>query len=291
MNLWDPQAGLTLAAALGTAFLLGLLHGITPDEHTWPITFSYSIGGYSTRRGLIAGLTFSLSFTLQRALASELAYLSLGRWLLGKASVDDAIYVLVGLAMVWGGWHMMRGRHFHLFGVHALPAEATGGEWRDPRPWMPAVHGFIAGWGFGAFALIIYTVLAPQMPSVWTGWLPGALFGVGTTCVQAAVGAIFGWIAGRLHLPPAGVRQVALATAGQTLTWGGILFSAAGLFGLAFPAVAGRQVATGIRVHNLAHLGLPMLLVMGTVLGVGVVTLVRQTRRSLRTAAALTLRE
>ena len=25
----------------------------------------------------------------------------------------------------------------------------------DPRPSMPALHGFIAGWGFGAFALIV----------------------------------------------------------------------------------------------------------------------------------------
>ena len=41
-----------LGANLLKAFLLGLLHGVTPDEHTWPIVFSYAIGGYSTWRGL-----------------------------------------------------------------------------------------------------------------------------------------------------------------------------------------------------------------------------------------------
>ena len=31
--------------ALTYSFLFGLLHGILPDEHTLPITFSYAIGG------------------------------------------------------------------------------------------------------------------------------------------------------------------------------------------------------------------------------------------------------
>ena len=37
--------------AVTYSFLFGLLHGILPDEHTWPITFSYAIGGASGRRG------------------------------------------------------------------------------------------------------------------------------------------------------------------------------------------------------------------------------------------------
>jgi len=35
-----------------------MVHGITPDEHTWPITFNYAIGSYSIRGGLKAGLCF-----------------------------------------------------------------------------------------------------------------------------------------------------------------------------------------------------------------------------------------
>jgi hypothetical protein len=37
-----------------------------------PITFSYAVGGYSSRAGMRNALIFSLAFTLQRALASEL---------------------------------------------------------------------------------------------------------------------------------------------------------------------------------------------------------------------------
>ena len=73
VNLWDPTH-VSFTVDLLTAFLLGIVHGVTPDEHTWPITFSYAVGGYSTRRGLRAGLLFSLAFAIQAGLASELAH-------------------------------------------------------------------------------------------------------------------------------------------------------------------------------------------------------------------------
>jgi len=62
VNLWNPR-NVGLAAALLTSYLLGIVHGITPDEHTWPITFSYSVGTYSTRGGAKTGLVFSSGFT------------------------------------------------------------------------------------------------------------------------------------------------------------------------------------------------------------------------------------
>lgn len=302
INLWNPThvAGLTI---LVTAFSLGLLHGITPDEHTWPITFSYAIGGYSTRRGLRAGLTFSAAFTLQRALASELAFLGLSR-LFTFASVDSVVYLVVGLLMAIGGLAVMRRRRpiglhlpgvhlpsFHLPGVHLPSPPATGMRREDaepvltdPRPWMPAVHGFFAGWGFGAFALIIYTVLAPAEHSAAWGWLPGALFGLGTVVMQVLAGGLFGFVARRRRLSPDAIRRVALRTAGNTLTWGGVAFMVGGAFGLAFPAAASLSVGTGLRVHNLSHAGIPLLLVVICVVGVGATTLVRQTRIETRAA-------
>ena len=62
INLWDP-GHVTFTVDLITAFALGLVHGITPDEHTWPITFSYAVASHSTKRGLLAGLIFSVAFT------------------------------------------------------------------------------------------------------------------------------------------------------------------------------------------------------------------------------------
>ena len=77
--------------ALTYSFLFGLLHGILPDEHTWPITFSYAIGGASGKEGMKAGLYFSGAFTVQRLAVSELAYLALAPFLLSPMKEADVL--------------------------------------------------------------------------------------------------------------------------------------------------------------------------------------------------------
>ncbi|CAB1129712.1 conserved membrane protein of unknown function [Candidatus Hydrogenisulfobacillus filiaventi] len=281
MNLPPELWQTSLPLALGTAFVLGLLHGITPDEHTWPITFSYAIGAYSTRRGLAAGLWFSAAFTLQRALASELAYLALAPWLRNPV-VDAVVYLLVGAAMWAAGLYVRReGQVWHLHlgpsQEHRLAARAPGAFRLSPR-WA-VVHGFLAGWGFGAYALVIYTVLAPAMKSPWLGWLPGALFGLGTMAVQAVAGALFGYWMARRRLPEEAIRRVAQGTAGSTLYWGGLAFALAGAVSLLFPAVRGWAVVTPVAIPNLHHLGLGFALVIVTVVGVGLGSLARNLAR------------
>jgi hypothetical protein len=151
---------------------------------------------------------------------------------------------------------------------------------------MPAVHGFIAGWGLDAFSAIIYTTLAPAMPSAALGWLPGLFFGLGTLVIQAGAGAAFGLWATRRQLPATAIRSIALITAARTLTWGGVAFSLFGVFSLAFPRAADIAIATPLRIHNLDALGLPFLLVIFTVLGVGVTTFIGATKTFRRTALA-----
>jgi hypothetical protein len=166
--------------------------------------------------------------------------------------------------------------HLHLPGLRR--AEAQPPQPRELKWWMPAVHGFIAGWGIDAFSVIIYTTLAPAMPSAATGWLPGFVFGFGTVCVQAAAGAAFGAWAVRRGLPQEAIRNIALTTAARTLTWGGVAFVVFGLFGLAFPGLADVAVRTPLPVHNLDTLGLPFLLLVFAVLGVGVTSFVSATQ-------------
>ena len=288
INLWDPTH-VSFTVDLATAFLLGLVHGVTPDEHTWPITFSYAVGGYSTARGLRAGLLFSLAFAIQAALASELAYLGLTQWFTSEA-MDNLVYIAVGVVMAAAGLFAM-GRgvlpHLHLPGMPRAPVHAA--QPRELKWWMPAVHGFIAGWGIDAFSAIIYTTLAPSMPSAATGWVPGLLFGLGTLCVQAAAGAAFGAWAVRRGLPHEAIRNIALTTAARTLTWGGLAFLVFGLFGLAFPGLADVALRTPLHIHNLDALGLPFLLLVFAVIGVGVTSFVsatQQWRRRLLAAPA-----
>lgn len=280
VDLWNP-GHVTFAVDLVTAFLLGIVHGVTPDEHTWPITFSYAVGGYSTRRGARAGLIFSLAFTAQRAVASELAYLGLAH-AFTFAPLDAIVDIVVGAVMAAAGLFVIgRGAlpHLHWPGRARRPAQL-----REPRPWMPAMHGFIAGWGVGAFAAIIYTVLAPAMPSAATGWLPGFAFGLGTLCVQGMAGAAIGaWLA-RRGLPAEAIRRIGLVTAARTLLWGGVAFVVLGLLGVLFPDLADLAVTTPLHVHNLHTLGLPFLVLIGIVLGVGVTTMISATRASRRSA-------
>src|SRR5438067_12992262 len=96
INLWEPTH-VTLTVDLLAAFLLGLVHGVTPDEHTWPITFSYAVGGYSTARGLRAGLLFSLAFAVQAAFASELAHFGFTQWFRAEPvdNLGDAAVAIV----------------------------------------------------------------------------------------------------------------------------------------------------------------------------------------------------
>jgi sulfite exporter TauE/SafE len=293
INLWEPNH-VTFTVDLVTAFLLGLVHGITPDEHTWPITFSYAVGSHSTRRGLVAGLIFSLAFTAQQALASELAHLGLAHWFTFEG-LDEIVYVIVGIVMVAAGLFIM-GRgvlpHLHLPGWPKNPE--NNAQPRELKPWMPAIHGFIAGWGIDAFSVVIYTTLAPAMPSAATGWLPGLLFGLGTLCVQGAAGAVFGSWAARRGLPPQAIRNIALTTAARTLSWGGCAFVLFGVLALAFPGLANFGIRTPLHVHNLDTLGLPFVLVLFSVVGIGVTSFVTATqawRRRLvaENAAPLTL--
>ncbi|HVB37985.1 MAG TPA: hypothetical protein VND92_05575 [Vicinamibacterales bacterium] len=250
---------MTPAAALFYSFLFGLLHGIVPDEHTWPITFSYAIGSGSGRAGMRAGLYFSAAFTLQRMLVSELAYLALAPFL-RSPKVNGVVYVIVGAVMSAAGYAVLRrGRypHLHLLGHHhedAEPMETTSrvlSRHHGPHePHAPAagappvrwtlVHGFIAGFGFGGFSLFINTVAAPAMPTAWLGFLPGLLFGLGTTLMLVAVGAAIGtslrWT-GRLSEQEIG--RIGAGTGGRTLFYGGWLFM---LCGALLLLLGGRQL-------------------------------------------------
>jgi sulfite exporter TauE/SafE len=286
INLWSPRHGLSVGVALLTAFLLGMVHGITPDEHTWPITFSYAVGSFSARKGMRSALSFSLSFTAQRALLSELAFLGLLA-VRDNPTWNAAIYVVVGVVMVAAAFYVLRFRcslHLHLWppsiGGCRRPQHADTTEWagRTPTPAMAAVHGFIAGWGMGAFALIMMTVLAPAMPSAALGWAPGAAFGLGTTAVLAGAGAVIGALIRRQRLPRHLAERVAQEGAGWTLLAGGVLFTLAGTAGLIAPSVMTAGISTGLRVHNLDQLNIGTLLVL-LVLLVAIITITRTVHR------------
>jgi hypothetical protein len=235
----------TPAAALVYSLFFGLLHGILPDEHTWPITFSYAIGGAGGREGMKAGLYFSAAFTVQRMILSEAAYLALAPFLL-SATVNGYVNMIVGLTMSVAGAVVLKRNlypHFHLFGhchgeecdmesstqvLTTRHSESAVIPSAPPVRWT-IVHGFIAGFGFGGFSLFINTVAAPAMKNPWLGFLPGLLFGLGTMVMLVIIGALFGASLRWTHsLTEEEVGKIGSQTGGRTLFFGGILF---GVFG------------------------------------------------------------
>ncbi|MCW6160023.1 MAG: hypothetical protein LVQ95_02985 [Candidatus Micrarchaeales archaeon] len=305
VNIFNP-VDLTLLEALAVAFVLGIVHGITPDEHTWPITFSYAIGSYSTKGGAKAGLLFSIGFTLQRAIVSEIAFLGLAPFLL-SSSINGMIYVVVGAVMAASGFYILRtGIYVHVHRLsHAVDmlfhkllgrekhkkedlyqhaAFASHGA-LDPRTVplkLTVLHGMIAGFGFGAFALILYTVITPQMPNAYLGWLPGFIFGIGTMLMQVLFGsAIGGWLR-RRRFSERQISFIGRKTSGRVLAYGGIAFVLAGLLLLVLPSAASFSFATGLGIPNLDAIDLGFLLAVGSVTVIAIpsyILAVREARR------------
>lgn len=237
------SVGLALLASLG----LGMVHGLIPDEHTWPITFSYSVGSYSTKGGIAAGRRFSTAFTIQRAIAAEVAYFFLSV-IRASASEQYLLYVLVGTVMVLSSLYLRRRGLEH-------------GREREPSSKLPYLHGFIAGWGFGGFAAILYGVLVPTMPSALIAWLPGALFGIGTMLFQMLFGALFGaWMA-RLKISDSQKALLAKRVSTGTLLGSGLAFMFAGVLGEVFPKlVSSISFTTPVGIPNLDRIDVGFIL-------------------------------
>ncbi len=290
----NPPEKLTLSTILFIAFVLGILHGATPDEHTWPITFSYAVGSYSTRKGMKAGFAFSLGFTAQRALLTTLGFLGLAA-IYKTYNLDGPVYILVGIAMAIAGAYILnkrkyihlpfdllfRGSEHHTEQASRLqPHEEV--ELRHVSLRMAIVHGLIAGFGFGAYATIIVFILAPRVPGLIYAPLPGLFFGLGTMVMQIVFGALFSNLARLKGMSEKDVAHVGRKTAGRTLYYGGMLFAIIGLVIVFFPEINSFAISTGNHIPNLDSIGVATLLVLAVVGVFGIGNLILGIREILR---------
>jgi hypothetical protein len=292
--LLSPPSGLSLSVILIVSYVLGLLHGATPDEHTWPITFSYAIGSYSTKRGMKAGFLFSLGFTLQRALLTTLGYLGLAYFYM-KYNLDGPVYIVVGFVMAIAGSYILKGRYIHIPIDVALGSKLHHTDEAKRIPLhevhekeiplkMTIVHGLIAGFGFGAYATIITFILAPQVPSLIYAPLPGVMFGLGTMTMQVLFGAAFATILRLKKLTEDKIKVIARRSAGRTLYYGGIAFMLIGLLVILIPPLDSFAISTGISVPNLSALDIGLILVLIVVGVIGIWGLLKSYREVVREA-------
>ena len=276
-SILHPSSGLAIPVILGIALILGMLHGLTPDEHTWPITFSYSIGSYSTKGGMRAGFMFSSGFTVQRTILAALGFAGLAA-VYEAYNLDGYVYVLVGAGMFLAGYYLLRGTDVHLpldriLGGrehHTVKAERVpmheSEDGIKPVPMkMATAHGFIAGWGLGAYASIIVFVLAPQMPNIFYAALVGTSFGIGTMFMQIIVGSVFANIMKVKKLTIEQIKYVGRSAAARTLYLGGVAFAIIGVLIIDFPFIDGIAISTGNPIPNLDSIGVATVLVLMTV--------------------------
>lgn len=233
---------------LGTCFMLGLLHGVLPDEHTWPITFSYAIGSASGKEGMKAGIFFSAAFAIQRALMGLLVYAALAPFLKWE-SFNSWVFVAVGLGMgIAGVVILLRNEEFHIhilghhhdsvnemersFRLFGTRHQALGTLPKAPPVYWTFVHGFIAGFGFEGLAAYPIIDAAPKLGKInpWFSLLPGLAFGLGTMLVLVIVGALFGTFLRLVKsINEEQIKRIGIQTSGRTLFYGGLLFL---LFGI-----------------------------------------------------------
>jgi len=292
--LLSPPSGLSLSVILIVSYVLGLLHGATPDEHTWPITFSYAIGSYSTKRGMKAGFLFSLGFTLQRALLTTLGYLGLAYFYM-KYNLDGPVYIIVGFVMAIAGSYILKGRYIHIPIDVALGSKLHHTDEAKRIPLhevhekeiplkMTIVHGLIAGFGFGAYATVITFILAPQVPSLIYAPLPGLMFGLGTMTMQVLFGAAFATILRLKKLTEDKIKVIARRSAGRTLYYGGIAFMLIGMLVILIPPLDSFAISTGVPVPNLSALDIGLILVLLVVGVIGIWGLLKSYREVVREA-------
>ncbi|MCL4356226.1 MAG: hypothetical protein JRN56_04785 [Nitrososphaerota archaeon] len=272
-----PTSGLAIPVVLGIALILGMLHGLTPDEHTWPITFSYSIGSYSTRGGMRAGFMFSGGFTVQRTILAALGFAGLAT-VYEAYNLDGYVYVLVGIGMLLAGYYLLKGTDVHipldrLLGgkehhttkAERLPMHESEDRAKPVPLKMATAHGFIAGWGIGAYASIIVFILAPQMPNIFYAALVGTSFGIGTMFMQIIIGSVFANIMRVKKLTIEQIKYVGRSAAARTLYLGGLAFAAIGALIVAFPFIDSLAISTGNPIPNLSSIGVSSVLVLLTV--------------------------
>jgi hypothetical protein len=292
--LLSPPSGLSLSVILIVSYVLGLLHGATPDEHTWPITFSYAIGSYSTKRGMKAGFLFSLGFTLQRALLTTLGYIGLAYFYM-KYNLDGPVYIIVGFVMAIAGSYILKGRYIHIPIDVALGSKLHHTDEAKRIPLheahekevplkMTIVHGLIAGFGFGAYATVITFILAPQVPSLIYAPLPGLMFGLGTMTMQVLFGAAFASILRLKKLTEDKIKVIARRSAGRTLYYGGIAFMLIGMLVILIPPLDSFAISTGVPVPNLSALDIGLILVLLVVGVIGIWGLLKSYREVVREA-------
>ena len=155
-------------------FIIGIVHGLKPDGHTWPITVSYGImqknvKGVMASTGVFAG-ALTLVWTSLSALTGQvLSFFE-------NHDLDPIVDVIVGLTMI---------------GVAAIflikNRDKVADKDDNPDYKLIWIHGLAAAFGGDFIVVLLLTVALSTLISVNLTFLIGLLFGIGSWIAQSAV--------------------------------------------------------------------------------------------------------
>jgi hypothetical protein len=212
----EPMARSVVGAAgpfwLLAVLLVGIVHGLKPDEHTWPITVSYGLMQRDVRGVMAAVSVFAGALTLVWTLMSALMGQLMG--LLNIEALHPYVDIIVGVTMIGVAAYLV-------FGDHGAEEDVRTADYR-----MIWVHGLAAA--FGGDFVIVLVLTAALVPAISSGlaFLVGFTFGFGSWAAQSVIvmliykGMVHGvrdWSsmarAGRLALGILGIFMIALGAA------------------------------------------------------------------------------
>jgi len=155
-------------------FIIGIVHGLKPDEHTWPITVSYGIMQRNVRGAIASTGVFAGALTLVWTSLSALTGQLLSFF--QDYDLDPIVDVIVGLTMI---------------GVAAVFLVKDKGKAADkgdnPDYKLIWIHGLAAAFGGDFIVVLLLTVALSTIVSVNLTFLIGLLFGIGSWMAQSVV--------------------------------------------------------------------------------------------------------
>lgn len=162
-------------------FILGIVHGITPDEHTWPIISSYTISQRQVRKAVIFAFVFSLFEMLPWIIISSIcAFVGA---VVYKETYEVYVHIGLGIIMLGIGIYMT-------FRQDALHIHIKGERGKRIIKILP-LYGLITGLGPCLPVLSLYT-FAAETHNIIQGVILALSFSLGTMISLLIIALILG---------------------------------------------------------------------------------------------------
>ena len=163
-------------------FVVGIIHGLKPDEHTWPITISYAMMQRTVIDAVKSTVVFGMALTTVWTALSALVGQVMG---LGLASgvFNPQVDVVVGLTMIGVAL-------FYLYKSKEKGPDADGGGTAvasAPDFKLIWIHGTAAAFGGDFFVVLLLSATAATISPGVPTFVVGLLFGTASTLAQLVI--------------------------------------------------------------------------------------------------------